>query len=341
MIVIFIIGIVVLYGALFTVENYFAGTQPTGEGGSSYATVTYGQRAWSELLTQNDIAVTRDRGSVSIPAFSSDTQFTTPSSMITLSRITASIVILGGTLPAKEGRDVEAFVRNGGRLITDNPDLLYRILGNRVTISPEGATRLYVANDGVEGLNGISQVTGSGVGSVDFDHDQNSGALLTDNSTETFTGSKKLASANAAILTLGRGDVIALVDTGVVSNAGIARQDNALFALRIAGSPGSSVVFGEGIHGFNDANGFAGMPLSWRIAIIGLFLAFVIFACAQGRRFGVGEEPDRTLNPRRVYFAYAIAHALKKTKNYSPESSNTNDKVSWNTNIRTENERNT
>ncbi|HMS24589.1 MAG TPA: DUF4350 domain-containing protein [Acidimicrobiia bacterium] len=312
-----LISIVALYGIIFSAENYFAGSTPRGSQGSSYATISGGNRAWSELLAANSIKVTRDRGKATLPPLDRVQSYGTDLSSLRLDRTTQTVVVLAGALPSNEAKDVARFVRNGGRLITDNPHLLEVLLKNRVTVFVEGSQNLFPSSENVSGLDGIEEVEGSGTGSLTYKSNNDVRSVLIDtqdSQTDIAQGTNELIHDNAAIFRLGNGDVIALPDTGMVSNGGLPRKDNALFSLRIVGSLRSEVTFIEGVHGFDDARGFAGMPLSWRVAIVGLFVAFVIFACAQGRRFGVGEEPNRDLGPRRIYFAHALAQALKKSK---------------------------
>ncbi len=310
-----IVALLGLYGIIFMVQNHFAGTRPDGEQGSSYATIATGNRAWSELLSANSFSVTRDRGRATLPSLSGVEKYGSIFSDLTLYRKTQTVVLLGGALPSSEVDDLREFIRSGGRLITDNPLVLDDTLGKKVSVSLEGARDL-ASNTDMPGMEGVENVEGSGVGSVTYDEGNSAQPLLSsdENFPSDIENDNHNDFAHAAIFRLGSGDVIALIDSGVVTNNALPRKDNALFSLRIVGSENSEVTFIEGVHGFNDARGFAGMPLSWRIAIIGLFAAFVVFGCAQGRRFGVGEEPNRDLGPRRIYFAHAIAQALKKSK---------------------------
>ena len=310
-----LIGIVGLYGILYSVENFFGGTQTQGESGSSYATISSGARAWSELLSSNDYDVVRDRGRVTLPPKPS-TSYKDLDAYLNLNRKTQTIGVLNGALPLDESNEVKSFVKSGGRLITDNPLLIEDMLDQTATIDVLGNESLF-ANSAIDGLGDIDKLVGSGVGSVSFKDDNNSAALATENrfrEENIFNDIGTNRTASSAIFRIGNGDVIALPDTGLVSNELLTERDNALFSLKITGATGSGVTFIEGVHGYSDATGFAGMPLSWRIAIVGLFVAFVVFGSAQGRRFGVGEDPDRNLGPRRIYFAHAIAQALKKSK---------------------------
>ncbi|MFN8015864.1 MAG: DUF4350 domain-containing protein [Acidimicrobiia bacterium] len=304
-----IIFIAVLYVFLFSVEKYLGGSSPYGEGGSSYATAAFGSRAWSDLLTINGYKVTRDRGTVTLPEIKYESTYDYSAPPLTLNREAGVVVVLNGSLPDNEIKSVRQFVYDGGRLISDNPALLDAVIDRKISISADGSKSLEPSSSGIEGLSGINSVTGEGVGSISYSRIKNAENVLVDKNKV-----EKNNQANVAIFQVGQGDVVALMDLGTVSNTFLDKTDNALFALRIAGSKGNHIVFAEGIHGYGDANGFAGLPMSWRITIVGLFLALVIFAAAKGRRFGVGEEPNRELPPRRIKFAHAMAQAMRKSK---------------------------
>lgn len=312
-----LLGMAALYGIIYSVENFFGGTQPGGVSGSSYASIETGTRAWSELLASSGYKVSRDRGRVSLPELSNIEPYSVASGALSLNRLTKTVVVLDGALPSDEAKDVQDFVASGGRLITDNPYVLNDLLGNKVEVEIEGSKNLFVDDTIVSGLEGVENIQGSGTGSIRFEQSKKSMPLVNLSKsidTTSTLGESKHDIASSVIFRLGNGDVIALPDSGIVSNQNLAMKDNALFSVRIAGATGSTITFVEGVHGYSDVSGFAGMPLSWRIGIIGLFVAFVVFGAAKGRRFGVGEEPDRNLGPRRIYFAHAIAMALKKSK---------------------------
>ena len=310
-------GIIALYGLVFSAENFFGGTTPGGVSGSSYATIETGTRAWSELLEVNGYAITRDRGRATLPPVNyQNERYLDSTEELCLDRTTDTIVVLEGALPSDESQELRDFIEQGGRLITDNPYLLEEILGTRLEVQIPGSITLYPSNEDISGLDDVSKVSGSSYGSLKFNSNKNQKPLLVADSESTFnsSGGTRNTFADAAIFRVEQGDVIAIPNSPIVSNQLLAKNDNAIFSLAIAGTPDSTVTFVEGVHGYNDVNGFAGMPLNWRVAIIGLFVAFIIFATAKGRRFGVGEQMDRNLGPRRIYFAHAIANTLRKSK---------------------------
>ena len=306
-------GIIVLYGLVFSAESFFGGTTPGGVSGSSFATIQTGTRAWSELLEKNGYIVTRDRGRATLPILNSQNEpYSSNIDPLRLDRTTDTIVVLEGALPKDESAQVQRFVEQGGRLITDNPYLLNELLGTRIEVQERGSESLFPSNEGVSGLEDISKVSASKFGSLKMRKGKDQKPLLVSKNQQS--DNRGVGISGAAIFRLDQGDLIAIPNSPIVSNQLLAKNDNALFSLLIAGTSNSTVTFIEGVHGYSEPNGFAGMPLNWKIAIVGLFVAFVIFATAKGRRFGVGEDPDRNLGPRRIYFAHAIAETLKRTK---------------------------
>lgn len=307
--------IVLVYGAIFIAENYFASNVPSGNPGSSFATVKNGTNAWSQLLEESGHNVSRDKGNVTLPKLENVDEYSDSSDILDLVRSTSTIVVIGASLPQEEIDQIDEFVKDGGRLITDNPDILFSIFNDQIEISSVGSRNQTVNNSDINGTDGIQETEGSGVGSVAFSKRLNGQALLIPESDIQPNEISSLENFySAAIIQHKKGDVIALEDTGVVSNEGLLRKDNALLSIRIAGEEGGKITFAEGVHGFSNATGINAMPLSWRVAMIGLIAAFIVFACAKSRRFGVGEDAARSLGPKRIQYASAIAHAMKKSK---------------------------
>ena len=305
--------LVTIYGAIFIAENYFASNAPSGDNGSSFATIANGTNAWSQLLEKSGYEVVRDKGSVTFPVLDNIDTYSSNSDLLDLKRETSIVVILGGSLPDTELKQVEKFVSSGGRLITDNPDILYSIFNDKIEISLDGSKSQEISDSKINGTEDINKLEGSGVGEIAFSNSLNAQALI--QSSNTPQRSDRFGNYSiSAMIQLGKGDVIALIDTGVVSNEGIVRADNALLSIKIAGQTGNKVTFAEGIHGFSSAKGFNAMPQSWKISILGLIAAFIIFGSSRARRFGVGEEPPRSLGPRRIQFAHVLAIAMKKSK---------------------------
>lgn len=309
-------ALAILYGVIIGVENLFGPQTRSGAEGSSYSTTEAGIKAWSELLFANGYDVTQQRGAVDVPEFSNP-GFYMSGNPISLDRTSTTLIILAGALPTDELAEVRDFVRGGGRLITDNPNILEAIVGDSITPQVEGDVELKSSGIAVDGMDGIEALRGKGVGSLTFSGNEEAVPLVVSQNNVRIIRETRFV-ATAAAIRVGDGDVIALMDIGIVDNEGIGLEDNALFALRIAGSSDSEVIFAEGVHGYDEARGFAGLPQQWKFAIIGLFAAFVIYLTSIGRRFGVGEVPHRNLGPRRIFFAHALAQTLRKSKGYIP-----------------------
>jgi hypothetical protein len=310
-----IILLVIIYGAIFIAETYFAGNTPTGAPGSSYATVKSGVNAWGQLLSQSGYEVVKDKGTITLPKLSNVDEYSSKSDVLDLTRETTTVIVLENSLPQYEIDQVQKFVKNGGRLITDNPDILLSIFKDDLFIDLSGSIDQKISNSNINGTNDINEIEGSGVGSIAFSSKINAEKLLVPIPQNALGKSNKFGTySNAAIFQLEKGDVIALVDNGPITNEGLSRKDNALFSLRITGEVGNKVIFAEGIHGFSNATGFNAMPISWKISIIGLIAAFIIFGSYKARRFGVGEEPPRDLGPKRILYAKALTQAMKKSK---------------------------
>jgi hypothetical protein len=307
--------IITIYGAIFIAQNYFAGNTPSGAPGSSYASIDAGTNAWSQLLEKTGIKITKDKGSITLPNIGNIDKYSSNTDVLDFSRKTQTVVVLNGSLPDNEIVDVQSFVESGGRLITDNPDILYAIFEDDIFIDTLGAKNQKIADTNVNGLDGLKEIEGSGIGSIAFSSSLTAEKILIPSSTNDIESSPDFGSySTAAIIQLEEGDVIALMDTGIVTNAGIARKDNALLSIRIVGDKNSEVIFAEGIHGFSSTRGFYAFPLAWRISIIGLIASLIVFGSAKARRFGVGEEAPQSLGPKRIQYAKALAHAMKKSK---------------------------
>jgi hypothetical protein len=105
--------------------------------------------------------------------------------------------------------------------------------------------------------------------------------------------------------------VALLANKLAISNQGLDRVDDALFALDLAGKPGTTVVFDEYDHGFGrTGSGLAGLPLRWRVGLGILLLALLLWMVSAGRRFGPTQALDRGLPPPRVAYVEAMGAAL-------------------------------
>jgi len=73
------------------------------------------------------------------------------------------------------------------------------------------------------------------------------------------------------------------------------------------------VTFVEGVHGFGEKRGLGAIPTEWKVALLLLAAAAVVFAWARARRFGVPDRPGRDLPPARAEYVRALAVSLERT----------------------------
>ncbi|RKQ94022.1 uncharacterized protein DUF4350 [Solirubrobacter pauli] len=122
----------------------------------------------------------------------------------------------------------------------------------------------------------------------------------------------------AAFAPLGAGHVTLLADTSPLTNRGLARADNAAFALSLSGD--APVAFLETVHGYGVSRGFGGLPTSVKWALLGLALTSLVALWAAGKRFGDPEDEDSDPPPPRVEYVDALAGSLARAK---PEKEHT------------------
>lgn len=110
-----------------------------------------------------------------------------------------------------------------------------------------------------------------------------------------------------------RGRVVALPDPGFLENDQIARGDDALRALAVAGPASRPVFFDELIHGYGPASGLAAVPERWWFAFALLSLALGAFALSRAVRLG-GSDPrvPEQASPRTAYVD-AMAETLVRS----------------------------
>ena len=117
----------------------------------------------------------------------------------------------------------------------------------------------------------------------------------------------------ATVATVGAGRVLALADASPFQNRRLAQADNAAFALAAAGE-GRPVVFAEAHHGYGRTTGLGAIPLRWRWALAGGFLAAIVWMWSRGRRLGPPDEIERFDPPARRAYVEAMAGALVRTR---------------------------
>lgn len=112
-----------------------------------------------------------------------------------------------------------------------------------------------------------------------------------------------------------QGSFDALADPSILSNATLAKTDNAVFALELLRGDGR-VVFAEAGHGFRSGTGagLSAIPANVRTVLLGFILAVLMWMLAIGRRIGGPDLPDRPLPPGRFEHVAAVASLLDRSE---------------------------
>lgn len=279
----------VLVLVLLELLGTLTGPGPSGPVSSSYATDAQGLAAWAELAARAGHPVTELRE---------------PIAQARLDPASTVVVLDPDALLRDDGEHLLAFVRAGGRLLIggQDPDATLTALypappnwtGTALTVDEPTAA-------GASVLHGVSTVSSAGAGAwTQTDGDR---VLLSD------------ADAAPVLLEqrLGKGEVLLLADASPLQNAHLAAGDNAQLALQLAGGAGRPVVFAESVHGYGTSRGLAALPLDFKVALIGLGLAGLLWVLARGRRLGPPDELPPLQQPGRVAYVHALALLLRRT----------------------------
>ncbi|MDQ1521226.1 MAG: hypothetical protein QOI55_2299 [Actinomycetota bacterium] len=266
-------------------DQSVGGSEPTGAPSSSFATTPAGLAAYAELLRRWDHPITRQRGNLVDAAI--------PRS--------ATLMILDPEfLGDTDAGEALQFVVDGGRLVIggSEPDrYLHALRDHPPKWTASGPTTITEMQPPFDGITGI-EANGDGAW------------------TAPGTSTPLVGNAHDALLTherVGRGEILFIADVSPLSNAFLARADNAAFALLLAGDDGRPVVFAEGVHGYGASRGLAAIPQRWKLALAGLGLAALVLIWARGRRLGPPEDAERTLPPPRRAYVDALAATLERT----------------------------
>ena len=287
----FAIAAVVIVGTIIAlnvlaqgIDRAVGGNEPSGVAGSSYGTQRTGLAAAASLLTHYGHPVSRQRGSLAKTALD-------PAATV--------FVIEPQAITDDDDAALLAFASGGGRLVIGGSDPFYlRRLRDRPPEWRSGGAAAYVEID--PGL-GARRVETAGRGSW---QDPGSGTVLAH-------------TADTALLTaerVGRGEILFLADTSPIENAYLARADDAAFALGLAGEATRPVVFAEGTHGYGAARGLGAIPTAWKLSLVILAAAAVVFAWSRSRRLGPPDRPARDLPPPRAEYVRALAVTLERAR---------------------------
>ncbi len=276
------VAVVLAFFALGLLADAFA-PAPEGPAGSSYATSPAGAAAWAELLMRSGHPVLQLRRPLDDAALPP----------------AATVIVLGAdSLSSAAGKNLDRFVRAGGRLVIAG--------GNPPATLPALLPRppAWTASGSVLVRRVASLPVVAGVGTV---RTAGRGAWTSVTGTVALSGARN---PGLLAVNLGRGQINLLADATPVENALLASADNAQLALNLADPRGAPVIFAEALHGYGEATGLAAIPTRWWVAFAVLCLAWAAWALARGRRMGPAEEPVAEPVPPRSAYVDALARAL-------------------------------
>ncbi len=129
--------------------------------------------------------------------------------------------------------------------------------------------------------------------------------------------SKMLVNSNGILglwKRVGQGSLVLMASSSPLQNAMISKDDNAAFAVDLAGHPRNTVTFDETVHPITSVKqvGFGAVPLHWKVALgLGL-LAALVAIWSVGKRLGPVSPPERALAPARSGYVDAMATNLSR-----------------------------
>jgi hypothetical protein len=213
---------------------------------------------------------------------------------------TTVVVLDPDTISANDAGVLLTFVVNGGRLVTGGSETAYfRALRDD---PPEWDASGPTAWSDVAGsLSPIHRIASEGDGR--FSADGSTAPIVSDGSVALVTEAR-----------VGRGTIDFLADASPLQNRLLDTADNAALGLALAGAPGRTVVFAEGVHGYGAASGLGAIPTDWKLALVGLALAGLVLMWARGRRLGPPEDRSRPLAPPRAAYVDAVGATLVRTR---------------------------
>ena len=277
-------GLVVVNLLAQALDRAVGGDQPGGATGSSYATAPAGLAAFGSLLSHFGHPVGQQRGSIAghdLPT-------------------KATVFVLEPTeVTADDAAALVQFVSGGGRLVVGGQSPFYlRNLSDKPPKWDPAGDVSWITTGSTFG--DVRDIEGAGIGSW----------------STVGSGTALVGAGNFALLTseqIGRGEILFLADTSPLQNAYLSTGDDAAFGLGLAGDASRPVVFAEGVHGFGTSRGIAAIPDRWKIALLLLALAAVVFAWSRSWRFGPPDQNARDLPPARAKYVDALSISLERT----------------------------
>ncbi len=265
-------------------DDAVGGREPSGADSSSYATQSAGLAAFTELLTRYGHDIRRIRGDLADATLSPDE--------------TVILADPGTALTADDSDALRSFAESGGRLVMIgvDPSAASQIIDNTPGLQPGRQHYRQFA----PALDELTEVLSAG--SRAYENEGDAEILVRDRD-------RVLALAQP----LGAGDVVHIPAGIPHSFLYLDQADNAALGLLLTGDTRQTVVFVEGVHGYDRASGLSAIPSRWKVALLVLVAAAIVFAWARGRRLGPADEPNRTLPPARAEYVDALSGQLART----------------------------
>jgi hypothetical protein len=280
-------------GAVVALNAVLAGLDrltrdPSGPRSSSYATAPDGVAAFADLIARSGAEVNRLRDPLTDRA---------------LARSDTLVLLEPRAVARGEKQVLRRFLQRGGRVVAGGAGSdrwLRPALGpGTPRWRARGVARAHVLAP-VPETAGVTAVMGAGAGGW-----SDARAFLP---VLGAAGAPPLAVAG----TVGRGRLILLADASPLQNRWLGVADNAAFALSVAGR--GHVTFAEAAHGYGHTRGLAALPARWKVALLGLVLAALVWLLSRARRLGPPEDAARALPPPRRLHVEAVAAALRRTR---------------------------
>jgi hypothetical protein len=273
--------------AVAAVDSLSTGASPAGPSGSSFSATGDGLGAMAQLLSRyghNVLRLTTPIGASSLPAgaflvVSDPGSWSRQQSVAVSNAVKAghTLLLLGrppaGLLPALFGRVAPEW---------SAPGLL--------VAAPVGNSSETFGVSSVRAGGGPGSWSSAGVG-----------APLLEGSGRVF----------ALVERAGAGTATLVASSAPFENRNLGADDDAAFALDVAGAQGSPVVFDEYDHGYGrSGTGFASIPDHWKWGLGLLALAALVWLASASRRLGPARDPEREQLPPRVAYVDALATVL-------------------------------
>jgi hypothetical protein len=255
--------------------------EPSGANGSAYATQPRGAAAYAELLRRAGHDVSYLRAPLADAPLDPD----------------GTLIMLDApSLDRDERAALRSFVRDGGRLVAGGEDAGLGVVARPPEWLPSGPR---VARPGVPvpETSAVRVVESAGAGAF-----ASPGATL------------PVLGELMTVARPGLGRALLLADAAPLQNRLLARADNAVLALAVAGPAERPVTFVESVHGFDERSGLAALPGRWKLALLAGVLAALLWLASRARRFGPPEESGGEPPPARREHVDALAIALRRAR---------------------------